>query len=173
LSELGRWEQALLEIERFHAAYPLTSSSGGYRDYVRWRRGEIPLLEGGGDVGNPDLAHYWQLELRWARQENAQPLLAAVDAEMKRTSEAGPFLLSLRGELLGRLGRGREALMDAQEALRQTRVSLGTDPAARAHYDLVAARFAAAARRAGRTQEAENALSELKLWQRQQREIKD
>jgi tetratricopeptide (TPR) repeat protein len=173
LSELGRWEEALAEEKRFHAAYPSINSSGGYREYVRWRTGAIPSLEGVRGIGNPDLGRYWQLEFRWIRHESAQALLAGVDEEMERTSEAGPFLLSLRGELLNRLGRGAEALVAGQEALRQTRVSLGTSPAARAHYDLVAERFAAMARRAGRRQEAENALAGLRLWKQHQRQIKD
>lgn len=167
LSELGRWEEALTEVERFHAAYPSTNPSDGYREYVRWRTGEIPSVERGQEISNPDLGRYWQLEFRWVRHESAQMLLAGVDEEMKRTTEAGPLLLSLRGELLSRLGRGSEALVTEQEALRQTRVSLDTSPAARAHYDLVAERFAALARKAGRRNEAENALAELKLWKRQ------
>jgi tetratricopeptide (TPR) repeat protein len=173
LSELGRWEEALTEVERFHAAYPSTNPSDGYREYVRWRTGEIPSLAGGRETSNPDLGRYWLLEFRWVRHESAQTLLAGVDEELKRTSEAGPFLLSLRGELLSRLGRGAEAWVAEQEALRQTRVSLDTYPAARAHYDLVAERFAALARRAGRTREAESALAELKLWKQRQRQIKD
>jgi hypothetical protein len=52
-------------------------------------------------------------------------------------------------------------------------VSLDTYPPARAHYDLIAERFAALARRVGRTREAENALAELKLWTQRQRQIKD
>ncbi len=173
LSELGRWEEALTEVERFQAAYPSTNPVGGYREYVRWRTGEIPAFVGGQDISNPDLGRYWQLEFRWIRHEPAQTLLTEVDKEVKRTSEAGPLLLSLRGELLNRLGRGAEALVAGQEALRQTRVSLGTSPAARAHYDLVAERFAALARQAGRRQEAGNALAEFRLWKQQQRQIKD
>ena len=92
---------------------------------------------------------------------------------MKRTSEAGPFLLSLRGELLGRLGRDAEALAVEREALRQTRASLGTEPLARAHYDLIAERYSAMARRFGQANEADSALADLKLWKQQQRQIKD
>ncbi|MBW8876351.1 MAG: protein kinase [Acidobacteria bacterium] len=173
LGELGRWEEALTEVERFHAAYPSTNPSEGYREYVRWRTGESPSPEAGRDTSNPDLARYWQIEFQWAHQESAQTLLAGVDKELTRTSEAGPFLLSLRGELLGRLGRVAEAMAAEQEALRQTRESLGTSPAARSHYDLVAERFAAAARQAGRTREAGNAVAELRLWKQRQRQIKD
>jgi tetratricopeptide (TPR) repeat protein len=173
LSELGHWEEALAEVARFQAAYPSTNPSAGYREYVRWRTSEIPSPEKAQETSNPDLARYWQLEFRWIRHEPAQVLLAGVDEAMKNTTETGPFLLSLRGELLGRLGRGPEAFVAEQEALRQTRVSLTTSPAARAHYDLVAERFAAMARKAGRPSEADNALADLKLWQQQQRQIKD
>jgi tetratricopeptide (TPR) repeat protein len=173
LGELGRWEEALAEVERFDAAYLSSRSSAGYGEYVRWRTGGVPSPEKGQDTGNPDLGRYWALEFRWVRHEPAQALLAGVDEELKDTSEAGPFLLSLRGELLGRLGRGAEALGAEREALRQTRVSLDTSPAARAHYDLVAGRFAALARQAGQTREAKDALAKLKLWQRRQRQIKD
>jgi tetratricopeptide (TPR) repeat protein len=173
LSELGRWEEALTEVNRFHAAYPSTNPSDGYREYVRWRTGELPSPERGREISNPDLGRYWQLEFRWAHHDSAQSLLAGVDEEMKQTSEVGPFLLSLRGELLSRLGRDPEALVAEQEALRQTRVSLDTSPAARAHYDLVAERFAALARRAGLTREGEDALAELRLWKQRQRQIKD
>ena len=37
LSELGRWDEALTEMERFQAAYPSTNPAAGYREYVRWR----------------------------------------------------------------------------------------------------------------------------------------
>ncbi len=173
LSELGRWEEALAEVEEFHAAYPSTNPSVGYGEYVRWRTGETPSPEKVQEISNPDLARYWQLEFRWIRHDPAQVLLAGVDEEMKRTSEAGPFLLSLRGELLDQLGRGSEALAVEQEALRQTRASLGAAPAARAHYDLVAERFAAMARKVGRTREADEALAAMKLWKQTQRQIKD
>ncbi|HEY0555159.1 MAG TPA: tetratricopeptide repeat protein, partial [Thermoanaerobaculia bacterium] len=173
LSELGRWEEALAEIEEFHAAYPSTNPSAGYGEYVRWRTGEVPSPEKALETSNPDLARYWQLEFRWIRHDPAQTLLAGVDEAMKNTTEAGPFLLSLRGELLNQLGRGSEALAAEQEALRQTRVNLATSPAARAHYDLVAERFAAMARKAGRTHEADEALAAMKLWKQAQRQIKD
>jgi hypothetical protein len=97
----------------------------------------------------------------------------AVDEEIKRSSEAGAFLLSLRGEILGRLGRRDEALTAEQEALHQTRGSLATNTAARVHYDIVVNRFAKAARNASQTREAENALSELKTWKQHQAQIKD
>jgi tetratricopeptide (TPR) repeat protein len=173
LGELGRWEEALTEVERFRTAYPSSNPAGGYREYIRWRIREIPSLEGGQEISNPDLGHYWLFEFRWVHHESAQTLLAATDEEMKRTSEAGPFLLSLRGELLARLGRNVEALTTEREALRQTRGSLGTNPAARAHYDLVAERFAKTARQSGQVREAENALAELKLWKQRQRQVKD
>ncbi|HEX4960765.1 MAG TPA: protein kinase [Thermoanaerobaculia bacterium] len=173
LSELGRWEEAFTEVERFHEAYPSTNPSKGYLEYLRWRTGGSPSPEAARDISNPDLSRYWQLEFRWVHHESAQTLLSAVDEEIKRTSETGPFLLSLKGELLARLGRGSEALAVEQEALRQTRGSLATNPTARVHYDLVAGRFATAARQVGHRHEAEDALAELKLWHRRQAEIKD
>jgi tetratricopeptide (TPR) repeat protein len=173
LGERGRWEEALTEVERFRAAYPSSNPATGYREYIRWRTGENPSLEGARETSNPDLARYWELEFRWLRHQSAQTLLAGVDEELKRTSEAGPFLLSLRGELLGKLGRGAESLAAEHEALRQTRGSLDTSPASRAHYDLVANRFAKAARNAGQAREAENALAEFRLWKESQRQIKD
>jgi tetratricopeptide (TPR) repeat protein len=173
LGELDRWEEALDEVGRFEASYP-QQPQGDYREYIRWRTGASPSFERlSTSSSNPDLSRYWRLEFRWAHDESAQTLLAAVDEEMKRSSEAGPFLLSLRGELLGRLGRGPEALAAQQEALQQTRGSLGMNPTARAHYDLVAGRFATAARRAGHVREAENALAELKRWKQRQRQIKE
>ncbi len=172
LGELGHWEEAMTEVERFYAAYPTTNPAAGYDEYIRWRTGENPP-ETNIDTGNPDLSRYLELEFRRLRHESAQTLLEGVDEAMKRSSEAGPLLLSLRGELLGQLGRSDEALAVEREALRQTRGSLDSSTAARAHYDLVAERFAAAARRAGQAREAENALAELKRWQQRQRQIKD
>ncbi|MEA2603646.1 MAG: eukaryotic-like serine/threonine-protein kinase [Acidobacteriota bacterium] len=173
LGERGRWEEALDEVERYEASYP-QQPQGAYREYIRWRTGAIPSLERLGiSKSNPDLSQYWQLEFRWIRHQSAQTLLAAVDEEIERTSEAGPFLFSLRGEILGRLGRTSEALAAEQEALRRTRGSLDIEPAARVHYGLVVDRFAAAARRAGLPREAESALSELRLWKQRQSEIKD
>ncbi|MFY9823207.1 MAG: protein kinase [Thermoanaerobaculia bacterium] len=173
LGELGRWEEALDEVGRYEASYP-QDPQGVYRDYIRWRTGRSPsLARPGTSGGNPDLGQYWNLELRWSRQEPAQTLLAGVDEEIKRSSEAGAFLLSLRGEILSRLGRRDEALPAEREALRQTRGSLDSSTAARAHYDLVAERFAALAHRAGQAREAEDALAELKRWQQSQRQIQD
>jgi tetratricopeptide (TPR) repeat protein len=172
LGELGRWEEALDEVGRYEASYP-QDPQGAYRDYVRWRTGGRHSRETPGVGGNPDLSQYWHLEIRWTRQESTQALLAGVDEEMKRSSEAVAFLLSLRGEILGRLGRRDEALTAEQEALRQTRGSLGTNTASRVHYDLVVRRFVTAARQAGQAREAENALAELKRWKQSQLQIKD
>jgi len=172
LGELGRWEEALDEVERYGASYP-QDPQGAYRDYILWRTGGGPSLKTLGVGGNPDLNQYWHLELRWTRHESSQTLLVGVDEEIKRSSEAGAFLLSLRGEILGRLGRRDEALTAEQEALRQTRGSLATNTAARVHYDLVVNRFANAARNAGQAREAENALAELRRWKESQTQIKD
>ncbi|HEV7507936.1 MAG TPA: protein kinase [Thermoanaerobaculia bacterium] len=172
MGELGHWEEAMTEVERFYAAYPTTNPAGSYDQYIRWRTGENPP-EINIDTGNPDMSRYWELEFRRLRHESAQTLLEGVDEAMKRSSEAGPLLLSLRGELLDQLGRGAESWRAEQKALWQTRGSLDSSTAARAHYDLVAERFAVAARRAGRAREAEEALAELKLWKKRQLQIKD
>ncbi|HVT17785.1 MAG TPA: serine/threonine-protein kinase [Thermoanaerobaculia bacterium] len=129
LSELGRLAEARTEIEHFVSLYPDTAAfAEAFRRYLRWRAGEVPLAEGM-DVAptSPDFLRYFLLELRFANGGSFQALLQDVEAELPRSSEAVPELLSLKGELLGRLRRPAEALRAAREgyqlALEQSRIN--------------------------------------------------
>ena len=160
LGELGRWAEARAEAERFAVAYPeLLANARSYEEYARWREGQVPEIAG--LARTPDLQGDWLLEFRWRRGEDASQLLPLVDAQLRTASETPALLHSLRAELLARLGRGGEALAEAREALERLRAELPISTIARAHYDLVAERFARLARAAGRQVEAQAALAAL------------
>jgi tRNA A-37 threonylcarbamoyl transferase component Bud32/tetratricopeptide (TPR) repeat protein len=138
LGELGQWQEALHEVERFEASYPSQAPNPEFsRQYVRWRRGERTdwrVLR----IDNPqDLHRYWRLEFALAAGEAPAGLLRVVEQELRRSSETTALLGSLRGELLARLGRRAEAIEVARRALEECRRQAAALPAPRAHLHLV------------------------------------
>jgi tetratricopeptide (TPR) repeat protein/tRNA A-37 threonylcarbamoyl transferase component Bud32 len=105
LVEQKRPAEALAAVDRFVAAYPTWKEQTPiYREYIRWRVGEVPDIEG--------------FERPVTRAE----------------------LLSLRSQLLSRLGRQREALEDARNALELAEAEKARSIVARGHLGLLAGR---------------------------------
>jgi len=147
LGEEGRWEDAVIEIDRFEASGPERRDQVlPLRGYVAWRTGRRPAPWK--DVEERvDVHRLWSLEARRVRGEEPAVLLADADRLARETTEVGPLLDSLRGELLAALGRGEEARSAAAEAVAGCRSGAAKDVVLRAHLALVEAR----ARRLGVT----------------------
>ncbi|HEX4960628.1 MAG TPA: serine/threonine-protein kinase [Thermoanaerobaculia bacterium] len=142
LVEETRYAEALRAVDRFGAAYPSTQPHLWlYREYVRWRSGERPQVDLSGVLPNfADLERYWDLEFKLAAGGDPQEILSRVDRFLAERPETRAELLSLRAELLGRLGRVREAVEVAQAALDLVRGEAGRSIVARGHEDLLATR---------------------------------
>lgn len=147
LVELGHFEEAFAEEARFAATYnePVAAF---YREYARWRSGAIPRFEelSGGVT---DTQRYWLLEYKNARGGDAADILSAVEALQGEVYQIGGALLSLKAELLLKLGRKDEALSVARQGFDQLTGERMTNTLARAHLDLAATRLARAARANG------------------------
>ena len=148
LSELGRLAEARTRIEHFAALYPDTAEfAEAMRRYVRWRGGEAPPVEGLAITPtSPDFLRYFLLELRFAGGTPARDLLREVEAELPRSSEAVPELLSLQGELLARLGQPAAALRAAREGAQLAREQSRVNTAVRAQIAFIEQRAARLAR---------------------------
>jgi len=141
LCEQRRWQEADDEVGRFERLYPDQSGlSEWFRQYVVWRRGGVPVA---GDLGltAPDVILYWSLEFALKRGEPAERLLPRVEQSLTRLSDSPAMLLSIKAELLDRLGRHEEASAAASEAYERVSRDRWTDITARAHFDVVAERY--------------------------------
>jgi len=159
LVELGRWQEAQEEVARFEAAYGASNACTIFRELIRWRSGEMPrrLEDTLMTPYRTDLQRYWLLEFRNARSLDVAELLPAVEHLVEEASEARGPVLSLEAELLLKLGRNEEALDVARRAFDLLIAERLTSTLARAHLDLVAARFARAARANQREEEGSRA----------------
>lgn len=126
LDELGRPEEAGAEIDRFASSWLAERGDENrdaveiFRDFLRWRGGEPPRRAWGlPREGQPDVFRYLILEMKLARGGDPKELLPAVDAELDRSSDTIPMLLSLRAVLLGELGRPREAAGAGRRAVEE------------------------------------------------------
>ncbi len=142
LVEEGRYTEALSAVERFGATYPSWQSRiWTFREYVRWRAGERPNADPSGVQSNwPDLDRYWELEFALAGGSKPAETLWRVDRFLGERPETRAELLSLRAELLARLGRTREAAEAAQSALELAREERTRSIVARGHMDLIETR---------------------------------
>jgi tetratricopeptide (TPR) repeat protein len=142
LVEEKRYSEALAAVDRYGAIYPpFQDVLWLYREYIRWRAGEKPQLNATEIPANwPDLERYWLLEFLFARGGNPQETLQKVDRFLAERPETRIETLSLRAELLARLGR----LQEASEVARAALVAIDSERArsivARGHHDLLAAR---------------------------------
>jgi tRNA A-37 threonylcarbamoyl transferase component Bud32/tetratricopeptide (TPR) repeat protein len=142
LVEARQYSDALAAIDRFVATYPMWESHAWtFREYVRWRAGERPQANPSAVPRNwPDLERYWELEFEFAEGGEPGEILRRVDTFLAERPETNAEALSLRAEILARLGRRREAAEEAQVALELVRVERGRSIIARGHADLLAAR---------------------------------
>ncbi len=139
LVEKKRYGEALAAAERFGETYPtLQDQLWLFREYIRWRAGERP--EASPERLRPnatDLSRYWELEFEFADGVELQELLSRVDRFLAERPETKTEALSLRAEILDRLGRRREAAQVAQAALELARVEAPRSIIARGHLGLL------------------------------------
>lgn len=140
LVEGRRYEEALKAVSRFAAIY--SWHKWNYREYIRWRAGERPEPDPEGvTVNSTDLDRYWVLEFAFASGEAPGKLLAQVDRYLEERPETRAEVLSLRAELLARLGRRSEAAETAARALEAVQAEAASSIVARGHLGLVEERF--------------------------------
>lgn len=161
LGEMGRWSEALAEIDHFEGAYvPESEWWDWYRRYVAWRTGRTSSADEH-DLQVPfDVSRYWALEIALARNGDSGQLLRAVDADRARASETRSLLLVARAEALRRMGHLDDALAVAREALLALRNERRNSVLARAHFNLAAERLAALAEAKGLAGESRQARAE-------------
>jgi tetratricopeptide (TPR) repeat protein len=142
LVEERRYAEALAAADRFGATYPAFQGHlWTFREYVRWRAGERPEADPSGVGWNwTDLERYWELEFELADGAAPEELLGKVDRFIAERPETRAEAMSLRAELLDRLGRTSEAGEVAQSALELARVEKARSIIARGHLALVAER---------------------------------
>jgi serine/threonine protein kinase/tetratricopeptide (TPR) repeat protein len=139
LVEAKRFADALSAVDRFGATYPAFEDHLWlFREYIRWRAGEQPQANPSGVASNStDLYRYWELEFEFADGGEAQEILPRVDRFLSERPETQAEVQSLRAELLGRLGRPREAAEAAQSALEVARGEASRSIIARGHLHLM------------------------------------
>ncbi len=113
-----------------------------YREFIRWRAGETPQFD---DIKvgptNVDVVRYWKLEFRNGRGDDAAALLKEVDGEIEAGADPRSALLSLKAELLWRLGRNVEAVATVRRASEYSQIDRKSSIIARAHGAIVAERL--------------------------------
>lgn len=108
------------------------------RNFVYWRSGALGAIEDEPfHILMRDVTRYWSLEFALARGEDPARLLSRLDPDLTHHSYARSMALSLKAELLSRLGRHAEARDTARRALEHANVDRATSLPVRAHFDLV------------------------------------
>ncbi|HEX3555264.1 MAG TPA: serine/threonine-protein kinase [Thermoanaerobaculia bacterium] len=139
LVEEKHYAEALSAVARFGATYPNWQAHLWiFREFVRWRAGERPDVALSVVPPNwTDLERYWSLEFALAEGGKPAEILPQVDRFLDERPETRDELLSLRAELLGRLGHAREAAAVGQSALELVRAEQTGSIVARGHAELV------------------------------------
>jgi tetratricopeptide (TPR) repeat protein len=139
LVEAKRFGEALRAVDRFGAAYPSRHEQLWlFRGYINWREGECPEIDPSGVRPNAtDLDRYWALDFEFACGGKAEAMLPRVDRFLAERPETRAELLSLRAELLSRLGRIEEAAEASKSSLELLREEQGRSILARGHADLL------------------------------------
>ncbi|HVT57850.1 MAG TPA: serine/threonine-protein kinase [Thermoanaerobaculia bacterium] len=141
LLEERRYSEALAAIDRAGKAFD-PGIGEVYREFVRWRAGEIPNDASAHVAPNStDLAHYWIAECRFARGADPRQLLAEVERMLSEKPETRGELLSLEAELLARVGETKRAAAAARSAFEVVGAERANSIVARGHLDLVRERW--------------------------------
>jgi tetratricopeptide (TPR) repeat protein len=139
LLEQRRYADALAAIDTYGKAF---FDEAIYREFVRWRAGEMPNDVSSRVAPNAtDLHRYWEIECRFARGAQPRPLLAEVERMLGEKPETRGELLSLQAELLARLGEPQRAAETARNAFEVVSAERATSIIARGHLDLVRERL--------------------------------
>jgi transcriptional regulator with XRE-family HTH domain/tetratricopeptide (TPR) repeat protein len=143
LVEKGAYAEALRAIDRFCRRYPhIAHERAVYEEFVHWRKGEIPHPERiDVPLNATDLLRYWMLEFRNAAGEKPAALLPQVDVLIAERNQPFAALLSLRAELLSRLGRRAESETAGAEAAAVSREEAKVSVVSRAHVAVIESRL--------------------------------
>lgn len=143
LGERGEWQQALLELDRFAAAYP-NQDALPERAFVEWRAGRPASPSAAFSPGGfQDLHRYWWYELRLASGEGPRAVLDELREVRAKISEYVPLFDGLEGELLARTGHLDEAEPKLRHALEDAERQQRTDPTYRVHLKILRERLQA------------------------------
>lgn len=168
LGEAGRWDEAREAMDTYRRSDRTVFSF--YRQWIDWRAA--------GGFASPfttrelevDAARYLALESDAQFVKNLDLLAGRLERQRPTLSDPYPSLVtSLLADTHARQGDIATALAEARNAYDQIRVQLDDDTVARAHFDLVVARYARIARQAGKNDEAaaaEKALREFRAGDR-------
>ena len=132
LVELGRLDEAKLELARFNQASP-RQAIRVVPAFVAWRSGE-PLRDAilDDDSSRVDLDRYLRLEMRLARGDAPATLLGQVEYAIENGSGLLPLLRGLQAELQQTLDPTTDALPHARRALAEARSEAREEPEYRA-----------------------------------------
>ncbi len=158
LGELGRWGEADDVATRFAQETGHDDRIPSFHEYVAWRRGDRSVPCVAWSTNLEDIRRYWNLECRFARGEAPANLREKVAVSMGASSGIRDLLRSFLSELDRRDGRLQDAYAEARSAFEAVTAAAPRDLTARVHLDVVAGRYAAAARALGRNDEAAAAL---------------
>lgn len=154
LAEEGKWDEARHAIDAYSRAYRVAVAP--YDRWLNWRATgaftePIPLVP-----QSIDVLRYVVLESDAYFTRDPDEVALRINENMKNLSDPYTILAtSLLASINVNRGQLDEALGQAREAFEQIRIRLDDDTAARAHFTLVAERYARIARQAGKTDEAE------------------
>jgi tRNA A-37 threonylcarbamoyl transferase component Bud32 len=166
LGELQQWDAARREFDLYANSHGEVPTA--YRSWIAWRstgRFSYQMNSHGQDT---DPSRYLALESEAAQPDvPLESLLTRIREQRTYLSETYRWLaLSLEAEVLARQGHAPHAVALARQAFDETRSRLRIDPAARAHFDVVALRYADIARKKGDPVEARNAMAALEEFRR-------
>ena len=165
LTELARYNEALREVERFLAVYPNMKEIGeAFRWYVHWRSGSPISNEAQWAMSSLDVVRYWRLESRFLSEDDPENLLQEIEAELPRSTESDPQLLSLKAEVLSQLKRSKDALRAARDGYEKAKWQRKQNTGVLAHFPIIAERAARLSRAAGDVRTAREGEDELKRW---------
>lgn len=140
-TELGLWDEAMAEVNRFQETYGRNVSDwqSYYREFVRWRSGRaVPDVQGVEIPPHPiDILRYWKLEFDYAGGATPVSLLGRFEADLQAQSPVRSAYLSLHAEVLGRLGRRDEARTMIAKAMQLAELDRAKTTIARGHFSLV------------------------------------
>jgi tRNA A-37 threonylcarbamoyl transferase component Bud32/tetratricopeptide (TPR) repeat protein len=143
LGELGRWDEALAEVDRFTAIYPeIAGQSALYRALVLSRAGRPFAAPGPPAPGSPDLDLAWGIELRAARGGEPEALLAEIERALASVSGEPYILLATKADVLERQGRDSEALETWRKAWASALKARAADVVARLYARDIGTRLA-------------------------------
>ena len=148
-AERGEWDAALEALDAYQRARFETSvSTDRYREWLKWRKtGQFRQRM---EVNQTmlDLYRYIALEAEAQLAPEADAALRAIEASTF-SGVYGSLAQSLKAELLERRGERSAAVNLARESYEAVRAARNKDPAARAHFDVVAKRYTGLLERSG------------------------